>query len=188
MIGQVGCWIYWPDISLPRAILIVEPCVYPWRCVPLQQGQKGSSSQENPTSLLSFSNFLQCYIHDFQHISTKFSYSSKTGLMMWDHSYSRQHSGTMGLVQAAHSPPSLCSQPNFSNMSDVPSPPQHTSCSKLGGLLSKFKPHFDRIRNWRCNKGSALRLLLWHTAGMSVWEWAAMETSWQRLSLFAGQV
>lgn len=174
----------WRGISLPRAILIVEPCVCPWRCVHLQQGQTGSSSQvhktfqagtENPTSPLPI-------------FSSVTYMTSKTGLMMWDHSYSRQHSGTMGPVQAGHSPPSLCSQPKFSNMSDVPSPPQHTSCSKLGGLLSKFKPHFDRIRNWRCNKGSALRLLLWHTAGMSVWEWAAMETSWQRLSPFAGQV
>lgn len=34
----------------------------------------------------------------------------------------------------------------------MPFPPQHASYSKLGGLLSKFKPHFDRIRNWRCNK------------------------------------
>lgn len=111
-------------------------------------------------------------------------------LVMWDHSYSSQSSGTMDPAQAEHSPPSLCSQPNFSNMAAVPSPPQHTSYSKLGGLLSKFKPHFDRIRNWRCNKRCSFPppVLLWHTAGMSVWEWAAMVTSWQRLSLFAGQV
>lgn len=60
-----------------------------------------------------------------------------------------------GFVQTGHGPPSLCSQPNFSNTASwvFPSP---ASYSKLGGLLTKFKPHFDRIRNWRCNKQRSL--------------------------------
>lgn len=181
-------WIYWPDVAfhcLGQFLLLSHVYVLEGVCT---FNRDKRDPLHKSIRLFKQAQKIQHHRFHFPIFSSVTYMTSKTGLMMWDHSYSRQHSGTMGPVQAGHSPPSLCSQPKFSNMSDVPSPPQHTSCSKLGGLLSKFKPHFDRIRNWRCNKGSALRLLLWHTEGMSVWEWAAMETSWQRLSPFAGQV
>ena len=65
---------------------------------------------------------------------------------MWDHGYHRQHSRTMDPVQTGHGPPSLYTQPNFSN-TEAWAFPSQISYSKLGGLLSKFKAHFDRIRN-----------------------------------------
>lgn len=65
----------------------------------------------------------------------------------WKHSQHSQHSRTMGPVQTGQALPVSAHILILVTHRLQPSPPQF-HILKLGGLLSNFKAHFDRIRNW----------------------------------------
>lgn len=67
---------------------------------------------------------------------------------MWKHSQHSQHSRTMGPVQTGQALPVSAHILILVTHRLQPSPPQFHNL-KLGGLLSNFKAHFDRIRNWQ---------------------------------------